>query len=199
MNKTIMIIISTSVIIFGIITASIIVKTKQNENSEVIETKIAKEKVTDECTEEYEEFKNETLVTNTKEERISPNAFIILKKHYKKCGHIISKYVETSENLVNMTKEELQKEYGEVNISEFSDAEIIIEKQEEGECGEHYIVKDKGGKVTIYKILENGKEQEYEVTDISIEYLTDTDKENMQKGVRINSKEELNQFIENFE
>ena len=63
----------------------------------------------------------------------------------------------------------------------------------------HYIVRNKEGKMVIYEILENGEETEYELTDISIEYLTDTDKLNMEKGVRINGKQELKQYIEDFE
>lgn len=53
--------------------------------------------------------------------------------------------------------------------------------------------------MTIYKILEDGKEEIFEKTDISTEYLTDTDKLNMQNGIRVNSKQELNQLIEDFE
>ncbi len=74
-----------------------------------------------------------------------------------------------------------------------------MSKEEDGECGEHYIVRDNNGKVTIYEILEDGSEKEYEITDIGTEYLTETDKISMQNGVRINGKQSLNQFIEDFE
>ena len=55
------------------------------------------------------------------------------------------------------------------------------------------------GKVTIYKVLENGEKELFEKTDISIEYLTESDKINMKDGIRVNSKQELNQLIEDFE
>ena len=74
-----------------------------------------------------------------------------------------------------------------------------MSKEEEGECGEHYIVRENNGKVTIYEILEDGSEKEYEITDIGTEYLTETDKINMQNGIRVNGKQALNQLIENFE
>ncbi len=60
-------------------------------------------------------------------------------------------------------------------------------------------MKDKEGKVVIYKLLEDGTENEYEVTDISTEYITDTDKINMKNGIKVNGKQELNQLIEDFE
>ena len=72
-------------------------------------------------------------------------------------------------------------------------------KQNKGECGEHYIVKDRDGQVVVYNIQEDGTEKEYEVTDITTEYLTDTDKVNMKNGIRVNGKQSLNQLIEDFE
>lgn len=199
MNKTMIVIISIIVIISAIVTAIVINKPEQSENSEVTETKVSEEKIIDECTEEYEELQNELLQANAEQEKISPNASLTLKIYYKKCGHTISQYVQVPENLVNMTREELQQEYENWSISKFSDTEIIIEKEQEGECGEHYIVRATDGKVTIYEILEDGTENKYEVTDISTEYLTDTDRLNMEKGVRVNGIQELNQYIEDFE
>ena len=76
---------------------------------------------------------------------------------------------------------------------------MILYREVDGECGEHYLVKEKDGKVVVYKILENGEEQEYETTQISTDYLTDTDKIEMQNGIRVNGQQELNQLIEDFE
>lgn len=62
-----------------------------------------------------------------------------------------------------------------------------------------YIIKDNDGKVTIYEILEDGSNKEYEVTDISTEYLPETDKMNIKNGIQVNGKQNLNQLIEDFE
>lgn len=199
MNKTIITLLSIVVVIIAIITAVIIYEPREDEISEEITTKIAEQNIVDECTEEYEEMKNEILETNAEEEKISPNCSITLSKFYNKCGHETSQYLEIPEELVNKTKEELQEKYAGWNIEKFSDTEIILSKDEEGVCGEHYIVRDNNGKVTIYQILEDSSEKEYEVTDISTEYLTDTDKSNMEKGIEVNGKQNLNQLIEDFE
>ena len=122
-----------------------------------------------------------------------------MKKTYNKCGHTTSEYIAIPKELVNKTKEDLEEKYIGWTIDKFSDTQIVISKEEEGECGEHYIVKDKEGKVVIYKLLEDGTENEYEVTDISTEYITDTDKINMKNGIKVNGKQELNQLIEDFE
>lgn len=197
MNKTIMSIIAIIVIIGAIIIGVQICK--PNKEQENIITKVSDEKIEDDCTDEYQEIQEEMLQANSTEEKISPNCFITMKKTYNKCGHTTSEYIAIPKELVNKTKEDLEEKYAGWTIDKFSDTQIVISKKEEGECGEHYIVKDKEGKVVIYKLLEDGTENEYEVTDISTEYITDTDKINMKNGIKVNGKQELNQLIEDFE
>ena len=193
MNKTIMSIIAIIVIIGAIIIGVQICK--PNKEQEDIITKVSDEKIEDDCTDEYQEIQEEMLQANSTEEKISPNCFITMKKTYNKCGHTTSEYIAIPKELVNKTKEDLEEKYAGWTIDKFSDTQIVISKKEEGECGEHYIVKDKEGKVVIYKLLEDGTENEYEVTDISTEYITDTDKINMKNGIKVNGKQELNQLI----
>ena len=197
MNKTIMSIIAIIVIIGALIIGVQICK--PNKEQEDIITKVSDEKIEDDCTDEYQEIQEEMLQANSTEEKISPNCFITMKKTYNKCGHTTSEYIAIPKELVNKTKEDLKEKYAGWTIDKFSDTQIVISKKEEGECGEHYIVKDKEGKVVIYKLLEDGTENEYEVTDISTEYITDTDKINMKNGIKVNGKQELNQLIEDFE
>lgn len=199
MNKTILTMLSIIVIIMAIIVAVAIYKPKENDESQEIITKVADEEILDDCTDEYQEIQNEMLQANSSEEKISPNCFITLKKSYEKCGHTKSEYMEIPEELVNKTKEDLKEKYKNWNIENYSDTEIILSKEEEGECGEHFMVRDKDGKVVIYEILQDGSEQEYEAIDIWTEYLTQTDKNNIQNGIRINGKQALNQLIEDFE
>lgn len=197
MNKTIMTIIAIIVIIGAIIIGVQICK--PNKEQEDIITKVSDEKIEDDCTDEYQEIQEEMLQANSIEEKISPNCFITMKKTYNKCGHTTSEYIAIPKELVNKTRWDLEEKYTGWTIDKFSDTQIVISKKEEGECGEHYIVKDKEGKVVIYKLLEDGTENEYEVTDISTEYITDTDKINMKNGIKVNGKQELNQLIEDFE
>jgi len=199
MNKTIITMISLIVVIIGMITAVVIYKPKEAEEPQDIVTEIAEEEILDDCTDEYEEIQNEILQTNSETEKISPNAAITFKVTYQECGHTISKYQDIPEELVNLTEERLQEKYQDWEIEQFSDTLIVLAKQEKGNCGEHYMVRDRDGVVTIYEVLEDGTEKEYEVTDISTEYLTETDKINMEKGIQVNGKQNLNQLIEDFE
>lgn len=200
MNKIIMTMICIIVVIGAMFTAVMIFKPNENEKPETIVTEVADEEILDECTEEYEEMEKQNMIeANSGEEKISPNCSFTEKIYYKKCGHTTSQYLELPQDLVNETEEQLQEKYLDWKIQTFSSNEIILYQEKDGECGEHYLVKDKDGTVTIYQILEDGTEKEYETTGITTEYLTETDKINMEKGIRVNGKQELNQLIEDFE
>ena len=199
MNKTIITMLSIIVIMIAVFIAIVIYKTNNKEEIDNIEFKIAEENILDDCTDEYEEIQEEMLQASTNQEKISPNCFITFKTSYKKCGHETNKYEKIDDNLVNKTEEELQKVYSDWKIEDFSDSNIVLSKDEEGYCGEHYLVQDKDGRVAIYKILEDGTKQNYEQTEISTEYLSDSDKIQIKEGIRVNGKQNLNQLIEDFE
>lgn len=200
MNKVIVTIICIIVILGAMFTAIMISKPNDNEIANTNTTKVADENILDDCTEEYEEMENkEMLEANSNEEKISPNCSFSLKTYYKGCKHTKNEYLELPDEIVNMNKQELQNKYNEWSIEKFASNEIILYKEADGECGEHYLVKEDKGKVVIYRILEDGSQREYERTEISIEYLTDTDKTNIEEGIKVNGKQELNQLIEDFE
>lgn len=203
MNKVIISMISIVTIILAITLGFAVWNSGQKEKKATRQEEIAKnnEVIEDECTEEYTQMENENLQTASTEveEKIAPNAEIIFKTTHKKCGHTISKYDIVSNDLVNKTKEELASKYESWNIEKFSDTQIILTKTDEEECGEHYMVREKDGKLVVFRIQENGVETEYETTEISLEYIPQTDLVNIKNGVRINGNEELNQYLENFE
>lgn len=204
MKRNWIIILIIAIILIGIIVGILIYKNGNKKSSNIVENKInqVSEKVTDECTEEWSKL-NETakkdIETNSSEEKISPNCLITIKKYYKGCGHTTNEYLDISKELVNKTKEDLQKKYEGYEIQEFSSTGVTLYKEYDGECGEHYVVREDNGKISIYRINENKEEELYEKTEISIDYLTETDKMNIKNGINVNGKEKLNQLIEDFE
>lgn len=140
-----------------------------------------------------------TINTDSEEEKISPNATLILKKHYKECDHTIKEYAEIPEEFVNLTKSEIEKEYPEWKVEKFTPLDIILIKEEEGFCNEHFILKEEQGVITVYKIDKQGEESLYDTTGISVEYLTESDKLELKNGIKVYGKEELNSMLENYE
>ena len=204
MKKTWIIILILAVIILGIIVGVTIYNKNENSKNNMMANEIntVSEKITDECTDEYKELEEQAKLeveTNSSEEKISPNCLITLKRHYNECKHTINEYIDIPQNLVNGTQEDLEKEYQNWEIQKFSSNEIILYREFDSNCGQHFILRNDDGKITIYKINENNEEEVYEKTEISVEYLTETDKVEIQNGIRVNGIEELNQLIEDFE
>lgn len=204
MNKVVTFIICLVVILMAVI-IGINMYNNSDEDVEKEKTQITKvsEEIIDECTEEWEELeestKDDLMQVNSSSEKVSPTCSITFNKYYKGCNHTTSEYMQVSNDLVNMTQQELQQRYDGWEIKQFSSNEIVMYKEFEGECAEHYVLKDKDGKIVIYRITETGEEIEYQVTEISTEYLTQTDRDTIKSGIRVNGKQELNQLIEDFE
>lgn len=194
MKKWLIIIFLVVIIIAAIFVGTSIYKSQNNDNN------IKQEENTKVENEIDNVIKNDISVDiNSEEEKISPNATLILKKTYKECGHSIKEYVEIPEELVNLTKEELEEQYKDWTIEKFTPLDVILTKEIEGSCKEHYILKEQDGVIAIYEEKENGEEVLKEITGISTEYLTENDKMEIKKGIKVYGKEALNSLIEDYE
>ena len=197
------IIISAIIVLFilGTVIGVILINNFSGEKKETEIAEQNQEEIYDECTDEYEEMmQSNTLVeeTSSEGEKISPNCSIVFKRHYNDCGHTIEQYASIPTELVNKTQEDLQQQYEGWTIEQFSRNQIVLYRDFDSECGEHYILKEKDGKVAVY--LKTGDTEELiEETDIATEFLTETDRIELQNGIQANGRAELNQLIEDYE
>ena len=196
-NKTIIIIIAILLIISTIYIVYAIFNDEDSYENDDVNTQIS-EVIEDECTEEYLEQEDAEKVSSS-EEKVSANAILILKKYYTKCEHTLNEYVELPKELVNMTEEEVKEQYSDWELIGFTPEQIILYKEFDDVCGEHFKLRVEDGKISVYIVNSDGTESLYEKTDISSEYLTETDLINMENGLEIYGKEELNKIIEDFE
>ena len=197
MKNKIKILIAVVLLLASTITITYMISSQKKEEEPETNTYIS-EVLEDECTEEYINEENTTAVSSN-EEKVAANAILILKKYYKQCDHTINEYVELPQEIVNMTKEEVQEHYPDWEVIGFEEGKITLYKELEDVCGEHFKLRVENGKVVVYIVNNDGTENLYEKTNISSEYLTETDLINMQDGLEIYGKEELNQIIEDFE
>ena len=165
-----------------------------SSKNEIIESEISEERIR-----ELEAAK----VVNSEEEKIGVNTKVILKTTYGLCGHQEEK-IEDQANVINMSKEELANAYRGWNIAEFSEDEVILEKENAGICGEHYVISEEDGLVIVYRKKvdkETGKilEEAVRTTDISLYHLPEEDLANIRSGEEIIGKENLNKFLEDYE
>lgn len=197
MKKYTTILILVFVILLGFFTGIYLYKINvaNEKNHEIIA-----ETIEDECTYLGEiAYKDELISASSSEEKTSPNCTIILKLYYKKCEHIIEKKKTVEEAEVNLTEEELKEKFKDWEVQKFTPTEIVLYKEIDDYCGEHYVLKEKDGSIAIFSLDNNNNETLLEITDISIDYLAEEDLEKLKNGIYINSKKELNKVIEDFE
>lgn len=176
---------------------------KNNHSSEQAKMDSLAEIIEDDCTEQWNELNSleqDNIQANSQESvRLSPKCSVIYETKYEKCGHVSRQYKNITQDLVNKTERDINGLYPDWAVKEFDSNELVLLKSESGECGEHYILRDVDGKVVVNLLNEKGEEKEFEKTDISIEYLTDTDKIDIEKGLKVYGKENLSQIIEDYE
>ncbi len=125
-------------------------------------------------TENYlNEVKNNEIAVNTTEEKISINTNMKKITFYNNCNHQLEIIINDKDKYINMTKERLQQEFPDWEIKEFNQENVILYKEENDFCNEHFLAKDEDGYITIYTI--DNEENILELldkTDISTKYLT---------------------------
>ena len=203
MKKKYIIILLILAFCIGLIISSVIINKTKSENikSQMKTSNVDDEKISDECTDEYEAMQLEQIQETTSSEvKISPNCELVLNKFYLQCEHTISENVELPQELINMTEDDLQAYFDDWEVFEFSSNKVVLYKTFEGQCNEHYLLKNIDGKIVVFKVKDNGETELYQQTDISTEYLPETDLINMQNGgLEIFTTQELNKVIEDFE
>jgi len=166
------------------------------------EKEIIAKTIEDECT-AITQLSNEqfsSLVqTNSKEEKTSPNCEIIIKVYYEICEHLIEtrKNIEKAE--VNLTEEELKQRFPDWEIQRFTPNEIILYKESNDFCNEHFLLKEQDGYITIYKLDKNNNADFFQTTEISTDYLAEEDLSKIKAGIKVYTQKELNKTLEDFE
>ena len=194
MKRVFFIFLILMIIILGIIVGVYWNKTsmKHKENNEV-ENVLALPDVTEE---NKLEISKEIV---SKEEKTTPNTLMIFSTYYTKCKHYINDYQEVDANCVNLEEEDLAEKYREWKIISFSEEQVTLEKEEDGFCNQHYKLKLMDDRIIIFEIDEENNEKEYEITEITSEYLTAEDILKLKEGILVFGKENLTAVLEDYE
>lgn len=151
-------------------------------------------------TNELEKMESENLIeTTTFEEKTTPNTILNLQKYYIECGHTIETNNTLPKEQVNLTEDEIREKYADWNLELFSSEEIILLKEVDSFCGEHYLVTEKDGFIAISTVDQDGIVTFKEKTNISVEYLPETDRITLKNGLMVYGTEELNKLLEDYE
>ena len=142
---------------------------------------------------------NEVLQASAIKKKILPTAEFAMKKVYNECGHFKFEYAELPQELINLTEEELEAYYKDWEIEEFSPSKIILTKEINSLCDEHFIIKLGEKYVQVFHLEPDGNLVVYETTDISREYLPEEDIKKLEEGIYVFGEGKLNSVLEDFE
>ena len=147
-----------------------------------------------------DDMENYAITTSTKVSDIE----VVYEDHYLECNEN-----ETSSKIVYGTTIDKVKEdelkYQEENglvykVKGETNTKIIYTRDINGICHNHYLVKEDDGIITIYMVRGEDKKEVYAtLKNINIENVRKELKLKIEKGTYINSREELNRFIEDLE
>lgn len=145
-------------------------------------------------------YENENVIsTSSKQEKISPNCKFALKKYYDECSHFEYEEAELPKELVNLTRKEVEEYYKDWKIENFSENNLVLSKEINGYCDQHFIVKAKNRIIEIYRIDTLGKLNEYKDTGIAIDYLPEDDIKKLENGIPIYGEGNLSSVLEDYE
>ena len=184
----IMLVICLTMVIYGVIGLYRI-------NRNIVQNETAK---AEDVQDIYENSEN-SVTTAVQEKKISPNTSFALKKFYDECSHYEYESAELPIELVNLTRQEVEEYYPDWEVEEFSDKRLVLCKEINGYCNEHFLIKLDGEKVVIYRLSTQGKFDKYKDTDIVKEYLTDKDIEKLTEGITVYGEGKLSSVLEDFE
>lgn len=142
---------------------------------------------------------NENVITvSIDETRLSPNAEMVIKKNFKLCGHTTINRMNIPLEMVNYTEGEVKKKYTGWNVEKFTQEEVILSKEIEANCDEHYVLKIEEGKLKIYSQITEDKYNYIDELNIQIELLPSLELAELEHGIEVYGEEELNNLVENY-
>ena len=104
---------------------------------------------------------------------------------------------ETSEITDEAVTDECLDEWNDYN--EYMNDRVEEASNNIAEESTHYLLKDVYGHIEVYYLDENNNEYLYKKTDISTEYLSEEDIDDLQVGIEVEGIEALNKMLEDFE
>lgn len=142
------------------------------------------------------------IIVTRYRDTIDSNTSLIYKTLYSQCDHIVEEEGQVTEDLIGLNREGFQ-EYLISNqtgweIESFEKVEITLLRQVNGACPDHYLVSVKGAYIAVYKYDKDNKKKLIEETDIAINILPIVDQEKLQKGILLETRQEVNKLLEDY-
>jgi hypothetical protein len=144
---------------------------------------------------------NESNVNDCLKE-VNENSKIVFNTYYSKTGKMDTKQIDIPITIVGASLDEfksyIKTNYSDWKINSISTKSASLFKEVDGYNPDYFIVQNKNGYITVYKINKAGEKELYEETDISISTLSEMDKKKLNEGIIAKDEEELYRIIEDY-
>jgi len=145
-----------------------------------------------------EESLTQSVNFDLQKQKLSPNAEVCYKQVYLVCGHNITSENTIDPKWVNMTREDLEKAVLGWKVIEFRRDYVLLEKNFSDLCLNHYIIKENGNEIVVSQKKLNGDTDILKRIELPLGHLSTEDINRLKAGIEIDSREELNQLLEDF-
>lgn len=117
-------------------------------------------------------------------------------KFIYKCGHEKNESKKVEDRFVGKTKENIEKNFLDVDVVSFSPKEISFEKNVDEDCPNHFIIRLIDNKIYVFRT--NDENTVYKKREVNVNDLSKEDIKNLTDGVRADSELELLEMMESF-
>ncbi|MCE5286771.1 MAG: BofC C-terminal domain-containing protein [Pelosinus sp.] len=131
--------------------------------------------------------------------KIAANTDLVQRIIYAKCNDEEITHTQPAENLIGLNYQQLQKVYTGWSIDKFDTNEVVLTLHADGFCPEHannLFVGVKDGYVAVFYGKPGDKAILKEITTLSVTKITPQDLEELQRGVVVESREQLLRTLE---
>jgi len=131
---------------------------------------------------------------------INENTLLIFETNYTACNDKRVEERKANEDEIGLNRQELESNFPEWDVYEFSSSKVILTKELDDYCPNHFILKDKDGMIVIYMPSKGENEsRSIQNTQIPINKLPPDFQDEIRKGLVIDSLQEIEYFLESLE
>lgn len=132
------------------------------------------------------------------EQKITPSTKMVYEYYYPE-DDVTEVYEDVPPYfIVDYSLEDIKRCYSNWTIVSFSDREVIMKKSVDGPSSQRYVIGEKDGYIAVYYDVENEGMILKELTSTPITALSDSDRRNVEIGIRIIGRERLVRALEDY-
>lgn len=128
---------------------------------------------------------------------------LVYEDEYTLCSHNIVNtetiYATTLDELKKTELEKQKNENKEYEIKEETNYRLVFYRKQTQNCPNHFKIKMGEGEVVVYNVVNETVETVYKKIDISVDLIRPEMLEELNQGIIVDSKEELNLIVEDLE